>query len=152
MTPNSWELWFAVLVLLGLAIDAIGGWLSGRAARSKGYSFGLFFGLSFVSWLVVATIAIFIKPRTEIAADDASRTSLSRILYFIGLGAFIIGPFSVTIATAINSAINTGFMARIAAIGAVSLTLMGVGLILAAVGVAENKNGKALQSFAPTVH
>ena len=152
MTANGWDTAFLIIIVLGLVIDALGGWLSGRTARSKGYSFGLFFGLSFVSWFVIATIAVFITPRTEIPQDDASRISLSRILYFIGLGAFIIGPFSVAIASVIYVDINSGAMAGIAAIGAVALTLMGVGLIMGAVATAENKNGKALQNFEASVN
>lgn len=152
MTANGWDTAFLIIIVLGLAVDALGGWLSGRAARSKGYSFGLFFGLSFVSWIVMATIAVFITPRAEIPRDDASRISLSRILYFIGLGSFILGPFSVTIASAIYADINSGAMAGIAVIGAVALTLMGVGLIMGAVATAENKNGKALQNFEASVN
>jgi MFS family permease len=152
MMANGWEITFAVIIGLGLAVDALGGWLSGRAARSKGYSFGLFFGLSFASWFAIATIAVFITPRTEIPQDDASRISLSRILYFIGLGAFIIGPFSVAIASVIYVDISSGAMAGFAAIGAVALTLMGIGLIMGAVATAENKNGKALQNFEASVN
>ncbi|MEY4981127.1 MAG: hypothetical protein RL174_465 [Actinomycetota bacterium] len=154
MELNSWEVSFLTFIVfgLGLIVNAFAGWLSGRAARSKGYSFGLFFGLSFVSWFVMATIAVFITPRAEIPRDDASRISLSRILYFIGLGSFILGPFSVTIASAIYADINSGAMAGIAVIGAVALTLMGVGLIMGAVATAENKNGKALQNFEASVN
>lgn len=152
MMVNGWDLAFFLIVVLGLAVNALAGWLSGRAARSKGYSFGLFFGLSFVSWFVMATIAVFITPRPEIPKDDASRFSLSRVLYFIGLGAFILGPFSVTIASAIYADINSGAMTGIAAIGAVALTLMGVGLILTSVALAENKKGKALQNFEVAVN
>jgi uncharacterized membrane protein len=95
---------------------------------------------------------VFITPRAEIPRDDASRISLSRILYFIGLGSFILGPFSVTIASAIYADINSGAMTGIAAIGAVALTLMGIGLIMGAVATAENKNGKALQNFEASVN
>lgn len=152
MDPRGWDVAFLIIIGLGLLIDGLGGWFSGRAARSKGYSFGLFFGLSFVSWFVIATVAIFISPKTEIPADTPSRISLSRILYFIGLGAFILGPFSVSIASVVFYQINTGALAGIAAIGAVVLTLVGVGLIIAAVALAENKNGKALQNFTPSVN
>lgn len=148
----SWPAWFSVIIVIGLVIDAVGGYLSGRAARSKGYSFGLFFGLSFVSWFVVATIAVFIKPRTGISEIDPARKSLSWILYFTGLGAFVLGPFTVAIAAAIYAPLNVGMMSQVVNWGAIGLTFMGIGLILAAVGLAKNHEGQALQEFQASIN
>jgi uncharacterized membrane protein len=145
---NTLPVWFIFVIFLGLGINALSGWLSGRTARSKGYSFGLFFGLSFVSWFVMATIAVFIKPRKGIAEADASRKSLSWILYFLGLGAYLLGGFVLTISSMGNSnETSTTTFSWLAAIGGVSLLAASIGLILAATGVANNKNGHAEQNF-----
>ena len=82
--------WFYLVIFVGLVLNVASGWLSGATARSKGFSFALFFGLSFVSWLIMATIAVFIKQRDTIAAPDSVRKALSRTLYFTGLGAYIV--------------------------------------------------------------
>lgn len=146
--------WFIFVVFFGLIVDAVGGWLSGRTARSKGYSFGLFFGLSFLSWFVMATIAVFIKSRAEYRHDQATeaRSSLSRILYFIGLGAFILGPFSVSLSPAAYQVLSGALLSQIVAIGAISLTIMGIGLIMASVATARNKAGDALANFKPDIN
>jgi hypothetical protein len=149
---NTLPVWFIFVIFLGLGINALSGWLSGRTARSKGYSFGLFFGLSFLSWFVMATIAVFIKPRKGIAEADASRKSLSWILYFLGLGAYLLGGFVLTISSMGNSnETATTTFSWLAAIGGVSLLAASIGLILAATGVAYNKNGHAAQDFEITV-
>lgn len=143
--------WFGLVVVIGLILNVVSGWLAGATARSKGFSFGLFFGLSFVSWLIMATIAVFIKQRETIAAPDAVRQSLSRTLYFTGLGAYIVGPLSLSIVTGAASQSAWSAMAGIVIIGAIGATLLGIGLIIASVVLAKNKSGEALQKFTPTL-
>ena len=140
--------WLTIAVLIGLGFDALAGWLSGRTARSKGYSFGLFFGLSFLSWFIMATIAVFIRPRAGIAEPDASRKSLSWILYFIGLGAYVIGGVTLMI-TGNMSSESTAMSSYnwLAAFGGLALLIASLGLVLTAVGFANNKNGHAVQNF-----
>lgn len=149
---NQLPTWFIFVILLGLGLDALAGWLSGRTARSKGYSFGLFFGLSFLSWFVMATIAVFIKPRKGIAEADPSRKSLSWILYFLGLGAYLLGGFVLMISSigVSNETVTTTFN-WLAAIGGLALVIVSIGLILGAAGVANNKNGHAAQNFEITI-
>lgn len=83
---------------LALLVTGFAGWLTGQTARSKGYSFGLFFGLSFISWFIMATIAVFIKPRTGSASASVERIARSRILYFSGLASYVAGVISFVLA------------------------------------------------------
>ena len=148
----NYPAWFNVIIVIGLALNVASGWLSGATARSKGFSFGLFFGLSFVSWLIMATIAVFIKQRDTIAAPDSVRKSLSRTLYFTGLGAYIVGPLSLSLVAGGASQDVWSGIAWIVIIGAVGATVMGIGLIMASVVLAKNKSGEALQKFRPTLN
>jgi hypothetical protein len=147
----NYPAWFNVIIVIGLALNVASGWLSGATARSKGFSFGLFFGLSFVSWLIMATIAVFIKQRDTIAAPDAVRKSLSRTLYFTGLGAYIVGPLSLSLVAGGSSQVAWSGIAWVVIVGAIGATLMGIGLIMASVVLAKNKSGEALQKFNPTL-
>lgn len=147
----NYPAWFNVVIAIGLALNVASGWLSGATARSKGFSFWLFFGLSFASWLIMATIAVFIKERQTIAAPDAVRKSLSRTLYFTGLVAYIVGPLSLSLVAGGASQDFWSGMAWVVIVGAVGATLLGIGLILASVALAKNKSGEALQNFTPTL-
>ncbi len=143
--------WFYLVIVVGLVLNVASGWLSGATARSKGFSFALFFGLSFVSWLIMATIAVFIKQRDTIAAPDAVRKSLSRTLYFTGLGAYIVGPLSLSLVSGGDGRNIFDGLSGVIVLGAIGATLMGIGLIMASVVLAKNKSGEALQKFSPTL-
>ena len=85
-TPSVFDLLIPALALL---VTGVAGWLTGKTARAKGYSFGLFFGLSFVSWFVMATIVVFIKCRAGFETPPATQVARSRVFYVSGVATYV---------------------------------------------------------------
>jgi cytochrome bd-type quinol oxidase subunit 2 len=54
-------------------------WVTGRTAKSKGYSYGWFFTFSLLSWYITAVITVFLKPRF----DKSAKPKISSAIYVI---------------------------------------------------------------------
>lgn len=78
-----------IALAIALAVSATFAAVIGRTAKSKGYSFGLFFFFGFISYLLTAVVAIFIRPKGQRDAkpkiSSIALLSLGIIVEFTGL-------------------------------------------------------------------
>lgn len=78
-------------VLAGLLLLTVSSaFVIGRTAKSKGYSFGLFFFFGIISYLIAAVITVFIRPKGETNArprvSSLALLALGVLVEFIGIG------------------------------------------------------------------
>jgi hypothetical protein len=140
IAPSVFDLLIPALALL---VTGVTGWLTGKTARAKGYSFGLFFGLSFVSWFVMATIVVFIKPRAGFEAPPATQVARSRILYVSGVATYIAGITAFVLAWGNESdAAVTALMLL-----GPALTIASIFLLVSAVNSAKPQGPAPLTDF-----
>lgn len=138
------DFWIAAIALVITAFAAV---LTGRTAKSKGYSFGLFFGLSFISWFVVATVAIFIKPRKSLpvaaSPEVAAKNAAARKFYYFGIASYVVG-LGLMVASWGNDSVDEGAIFLLA--GPI-LILTSIALLITAVLAAKNPDIETLSDF-----
>ena len=73
-----------------LALTVASAAVIGRTAKSKGYSFGLFFFFGVISYLLTAVVTIFLRPKGETNArpkvSSLALLGLGVLVEFIGIG------------------------------------------------------------------
>ena len=83
---NSLLLALAFLLLLTVASAGV----IARTAKSKGYSFGLFFFFGVISYLLTAVVTIFLRPKGEANArpkiSSIALLALGVLVEFVGIG------------------------------------------------------------------
>jgi hypothetical protein len=123
-----------LLVLAGLLVLTVSSALViARTAKSKGYSYGLFFFLAVVSYLLTAMVTVFIKPK----GDKTARPRLSSlallvagvVVEFIGIGSI---PESV-IPTTDDDAALIAMFSDSQFLGGVAIAFAGILIVLGAV-------------------
>jgi len=132
-----------VIPALALLVTGVAGWVTGKTAQSKGHSFGLFFGLSFISWFIMATIAVFIKSRPGFESASATDTARSRVIYFSGITSYIAGVASFVISWGNES---TGTVSGLLVLGPI-LIIGSIVLMLLAVIAARPRGSAPLGDF-----
>lgn len=104
-----------------------------RTAKSKGYSFGLFFFLGIMSYLITAVITVFIRPKGETQAkpriSSVGLLALGVLVEFIGIG--YIPDAQLTAAS--DSAAIQALIADSQFVGGVAIALAGLLVIIGAV-------------------
>lgn len=75
MDTNNALLAIAALLLTNI----LAAFVTAATARSKGRSYGLFFVLSIISWLIIAAVVIFISPKT----GEKTRPKLSSLALLV---------------------------------------------------------------------
>lgn len=119
----------AVLLLLTVTSAAV----IGRTAKSKGYSFGLFFFFGVISYLLTAVVTVFIRPKGEPSAkpkiSSLSLLVLGVLVEFIGIGYI---PESMIPASSDDAAL-TALFSDSQFIGGVAIALAGLLVIIGAV-------------------
>lgn len=75
-------------ILLGITVSSA--LVIARTAKSKGYSFGLFFFFAIVSYLITAVVTVLIRPRGQANArpriSSLALLILGIVVEFVGLG------------------------------------------------------------------
>jgi hypothetical protein len=79
-----------LLALVGLLVLTVASsFVIARTAKSKGYSFGLFFLFAIISYLITAVIAVFLRPKGEVNAkpkiSSVSLLAAGVLVEFIGI-------------------------------------------------------------------
>jgi len=119
----------AALLVLSVASAAV----IARTAKSKGYSFGLFFFFAIVSYLITAVVTVFMRPKgVENARPRISSLSLlvlGVLVEFIGIGYI---PESQLTANSDASAI-TAMLADSQFVGGAAIALAGLLIIVGSV-------------------
>lgn len=80
-----------LVVLIGLLVLTISSaFVIARTAKSKGYSFGLFFFFGIISYLLAAVVTVFLRPKGQTTAKpritSVSLLALGVLIEFVGLG------------------------------------------------------------------
>jgi amino acid transporter len=80
-----------LLILAGLLVLTISSSLViARTAKSKGYSFGLFFFFAIISYLITAVVTVFVRPKGDTKArpkiSSVALLMLGVVVEFIGIG------------------------------------------------------------------
>ena len=121
----------ALTALLVLTISS--SFVIARTAKSKGYSFGLFFFLGIMSYLITAVITVFIRPKGETTAkpkiSSVGLLALGVMVEFIGIGYI---PDSQLTASS-DAAALTAMLQDSQFIGGVAIALAGLLIVIGSV-------------------
>jgi hypothetical protein len=130
----------ALTALLVLTISS--SFVIARTAKSKGYSFGLFFFLGILSYLITAVITVFIRPKGETTAkpkiSSVGLLALGVLVEFIGIGYI---PESEITASSDAAAVSA-LIGDSQFLGGVSIALAGLLIIIGAVANDYRSAGK----------
>ena len=134
-----------LLVLAGLLVLTVSSALViARTAKSKGYSFGLFFFFAIVSYLITAVVTVFMRPKGDTTAkpriSSLALLILGVVVEFIGIGYI---PESEITASSDASAVSA-LIGDSQFLGGVSIALAGLLIIIGAVAN-DYRNGDAKQ-------
>lgn len=132
-----------LLVLAGLLVLTVSSALViARTAKSKGYSFGLFFFFAIVSYLLTAVVTVFIRPKGNTTAkpriSSLALLILGIVVEFIGIGYI---PDSQLTADSSAAAISA-MLSDSQFIGGVWIALAGLLIVIGAVANDYRHAGK----------
>jgi len=123
-----------LLVLAGLLVLTVSSALViARTAKSKGYSFGLFFFFAVVSYLITAVVTVFMRPKGDTTAkprvSSLALLILGVVVEFIGIGYI---PDS-QLTTSSDAAALTAMLQDSQFIGGVAIALAGLLIVIGSV-------------------
>jgi hypothetical protein len=123
-----------LLVLAGLLVLTVSSALViARTAKSKGYSFGLFFFFAIVSYLITAVVTVFMRPKGDTTAkpriSSLALLILGVVVEFIGIGYI---PDSQLTASS-DAAALTAMLQDSQFIGGVAIALAGLLIVIGSV-------------------
>lgn len=132
-----------MVVLAGLLILTVSSaFVIARTAKSKGYSFGLFFFFAIVSYLITAVVAVFMRPKGSANAkpriSSLSLLALGVLVEFIGIG--YIPDSQLTAAS--DAAALTAMLSDSQFIGGAAIALAGILIVVGAVANDYRQAGK----------
>jgi cytochrome bd-type quinol oxidase subunit 2 len=130
----------ASTLLVAVVIFSIAAaWVTGRTAKSKGYSFGWFFVFSLLSWYITAVVTVFLKPKY----DKSAKPKISSAIYLI-VGTLVEFTGLAMLPNVDNNASPEAQLAAFAsrsALGAIAVAIAGALIVVA--GVANDRRASA---------
>ncbi|MFM6978153.1 MAG: hypothetical protein ACKOWR_05530 [Micrococcales bacterium] len=132
-----------MLVLASLLVLTVSSALViARTAKSKGYSFGLFFFFAIVSYLITAVVTVFIRPKGDATARPRAS---SLVLLIVGIVVEFIGigyiPEAQLTADSDAAAISA-MLADSQFLGGVAIALAGLLIVIGSVANDYRQAGK----------
>lgn len=124
-----------LLMVLGglLVLTVSSAFVIARTAKSKGYSFGLFFFFAIVSYLITAVVTVFIRPKGDTTAkpriSSLALLILGVVVEFIGIG--YIPESQLTESS--DAAALTAMLSDSQFIGGVAIALAGLLIVIGSV-------------------
>lgn len=124
-----------LLMVLGglLVLTVSSAFVIARTAKSKGYSFGLFFFFAIVSYLITAVVTVFMRPKGDTTAkpriSSLALLILGVVVEFIGIG--YIPESQLTESS--DAAALTAMLSDSQFIGGVAIALAGLLIVIGSV-------------------